>query len=79
MTCKEIVKEYLTKNGYDGLYKPDAPCGCELADFMPCEGEVLDCQAGYQHFNPNPNQDIVWAIFASKETPKNLDWDSVGC
>ncbi|MFZ5986364.1 MAG: hypothetical protein ACOYWZ_04450 [Bacillota bacterium] len=45
MTTFEIVKEYLEKNGYDGLYNGD--CGCNLDDFMPCEGFSSECSAGY--------------------------------
>jgi hypothetical protein len=48
MTVKMIVQEYLTKNGYDGLYNLDAPCGCLLGDLAPC-GDILGaCQAGYR-------------------------------
>ena len=43
-TVKEIVKEYLEKNNYDGLYCEF--CGCRLDDLMPCS-EASSCQAGY--------------------------------
>jgi len=45
MTVKEIVKEYLIKNGYDGLY--DRECGCRIDDLMPCVEGFEGCQAGY--------------------------------
>ena len=35
-TVMQIVKEYLTANGYDGLCHGDPACGCGLDDFMPC-------------------------------------------
>lgn len=34
MTIKEIVKEWLTTHGYDGLYHDR--CGCRINDLMPC-------------------------------------------
>jgi len=35
VSIKEITKQWLKANGYDGLYNCDG-CGCGLADFMPC-------------------------------------------
>ncbi len=37
MNCKDIVKQYLINNGYDGLAGEE--CGCTVDDtigFMPC-------------------------------------------
>jgi hypothetical protein len=53
MTCKEIIKQWLRDNGYDGLVKLDQfnlPCGCNLDDFMPCpdESDCRDCQPAYR-------------------------------
>ena len=28
MNVKDIVSDYLKKNGYDGLYSTQEPCGC---------------------------------------------------
>ena len=51
MNIKEIVSDYLKKNGYDGLYNPVEPCGCLLDDSMPgyewCN--QLECQPGFRH------------------------------
>jgi len=52
MTVKEIVKEHLEANGYDGLCRDD--CGCGLDDFMPCasfalEGVPTCCTPAYKH------------------------------
>ena len=52
MTVKEIIKEYLEKNGYDGLCREG--CGCGLEDFMPCgmfalENTVVGCKPAYKH------------------------------
>lgn len=54
MTGREIIAEYLKKNGFDGLFNADADCGCSLtdpeADFMACGGEGChECSPGYQH------------------------------
>lgn len=44
-----IVKDYLEKNGYDGLVDYNGECGCDLKDFMPCEGiEIQGCRPGYK-------------------------------
>ena len=47
MTVKEIVKDCLEKNGYDGLCSEN--CGCGLDDLMPCSGsETKNCQPAYK-------------------------------
>jgi len=49
MNCKEIIKDYLAKHGYDGLYLNDPGCSCGIEDLMPC-GEFGDgCHPGYKH------------------------------
>jgi hypothetical protein len=49
MTVKEILIEYLTVNGYQGLC--NECCGCGIADpddFIPCEGEIVNnCTPAY--------------------------------
>lgn len=45
ITVKFIVEKYLKENGYDGLYQPDS-CACEVDDLMPCDGDVMGCEAG---------------------------------
>lgn len=47
-TVKNIVIEYLQKNGFDGLTNVDLECGCHLEDFAPCGQVCEDCEAGYQ-------------------------------
>jgi hypothetical protein len=52
MNAREIVKQYLIVNGYDGLYGCDGlykevSCGCKINDLMPCGEVPLDCCAGY--------------------------------
>ena len=46
MNVREIVKEYLEKNGYDGLYSDE--CGCQSNDLMPCDAGNEKCIAGHK-------------------------------
>ncbi len=48
MTIKEIVKDYLDENGYDGLYDQDAECSCEKDDLFPCDSPMPNCITGYK-------------------------------
>lgn len=48
MTVKEIIKEYLTKNGFDGLCSPEHECGCNIEDLVCCYGYCLDCEPAYE-------------------------------
>ena len=43
---KEIIKEYLEENGYDGLYYDD--CACSVEDLIPCDEPNTNCQPGYK-------------------------------
>jgi hypothetical protein len=45
--CKEIVKDYLKRNGFDGLTMPGV-CGCGLDDFAPCCDEHEECVPAYK-------------------------------
>jgi hypothetical protein len=53
MNCKDIIKEYLIKNGYDGLYNENE-CGCFLKDLMPCGEAFSSCIPGYKCLCPDP-------------------------
>lgn len=44
MNVKEIVKEYLEKNGFGGLH--DDYCGCEINDLFPCDNVCSNCIPG---------------------------------
>ena len=47
ITVKEIIKEYLIKNNYDGLFYP-GECACKIDDLCPCCAEIcMNCQPGY--------------------------------
>ena len=50
-TVQEIVKGYLGKNGYDGLFNDEYStdegiCSCPANDLMPCGGDPSQCMAG---------------------------------
>ena len=45
-TVKEIVKEYLEKNGYGGLLKDE--CDCRTSDLFPCGEACEECKAGIE-------------------------------
>lgn len=49
MTVKEIITDWLKKNGYDGLCTEE--CGCQLGDLGPCclSENILSCVPGYKH------------------------------
>ena len=47
MNIYDIIREYLKKNGYDGLVSEDYECGCALDDFCPCE-MIGNCLAAYK-------------------------------
>lgn len=72
-TVKEIIEEYLKKNGYDGLYNADGNCGCCLDDLCPCGIEGIEnCKVGYKRpYNPETDEDIDetdWVITEKKES-----------
>ena len=49
-TVAEIITEYLSENGYDGLFNDSVPCGCVLGDIAPCSvdcGFPVECMAAY--------------------------------
>lgn len=46
-TVKEIIRDYLNENEFDGLYQP-GECACEKSDLAPCGDMLLDCMAGYK-------------------------------
>ena len=54
MTVLEIVKEYLEKNGFDGLVSP-GDCGCELSDLAPCCVDIEGCECEPAYKIPCPN------------------------
>jgi len=47
MNVQEIVREYLKKNEFDGLYN-SWECACGIDDLMPCDEVMPDCMPGYK-------------------------------
>jgi len=45
MNVKEIVREHLEENGYDGLFHDE--CGCKIGDLLPCKSNCDDCEPGF--------------------------------
>ena len=49
VNVRQIVKDYLIKNKFDGIWNAEIPCGCEINDLMPCEDWGIDiCEPGYK-------------------------------
>lgn len=48
MNIREIVDDYLLKNGFDGLFNPECDCGCARDDLMPCSDCTTECEPGYR-------------------------------
>ncbi len=56
MNVKEIVKEYLVKNGFDCLFCAEGEC--YIDDLMPCNRPLIDCEPGYKIPCQNKGFDI---------------------
>ena len=61
---KEIVREWLLENGFDGLHH-ESDCGCKVDDLAPCGECFSECTAGYEIKWPCGCGD--WVISSSKE------------
>lgn len=61
MTVLELIRDYLTTHGYDGLCDPDIECGCLLTDLQPCGEDPSHCQPGYRI-----QGDDGWGIYLTK-------------
>ena len=47
MNVEEIIKKYLTENGFSGLYHVEngrIECECNIDNLIPCWGDIGDCQ-----------------------------------
>ena len=68
---KEIVRRYLIKHGYDGLYSDLLECGCSVDDLMPCEGfnsNPYQCRPGYKV--KDPPDEFEFLIVAEKDSER---------
>ena len=75
MTVPDILKDWLTEHGYDGLCGDK--CGCELSDLAPCGCWPYDCKPGYKRLCANCSEadcefrgDVNWCI---RSDPKGGD------
>ena len=63
---KEIVRRYLIKHGYDGLYSENGQCGCGLDELMDCDSAGVGlCKPGHEVKDPSGEYDFL--IVAEKE------------
>lgn len=69
MKLREILKEYLEKNEYEGLVNIDLDCGCTIEDFMPCDAPYINCEAGYKK-SSTENKEFDWIIVPGKKPDK---------
>ncbi len=69
---KEIVAEYLEKNGFDGLFSC-SECACTKDDLEPCDEMRGDCEAGY--FIPKDHEDFDSEEYDYMIGPKNYKAD----
>ena len=74
----QMVDDYLTANGFDGLAGDECGCGIyDIGGIMPCEGfDPRVCQAAYKHKVPEDlvdyydGGDIIYA------PEKVMDWEA---
>lgn len=62
MNVRDILKDWLVIQGYDGLYYDEYECGCSVDDLVPCDESPLYCEPAYRQtndgFGPDkPNDD----------------------
>ena len=71
----QMVERFLRKNGYDGLFQPEGPCGCELGDIAPCGQIGGDCEAGYKvpGCNSDCGEGCGARLLPRQEVPHCLD------
>ena len=67
MNVKQIVKKYLTENGYDGLYGRYCIRGCQKRDLISCGGNPKLCKSGYIKRYEDSFGKTVWEIVPKKE------------
>jgi hypothetical protein len=49
-TVMDIIRQYLRREGYDGLVDAEGECGCLIDDLAPCESdEIVGCRPGYKY------------------------------
>jgi hypothetical protein len=48
MNAKDVIKNYLKDNNYDGMCCPGKGCSCHINDLFTCGDIPFDCLAGYK-------------------------------
>jgi hypothetical protein len=66
MNVKQIVKQYLTENGYDGL-RNGFGCGCRKSNLFLCNYSTDHCLPGYIKGRKDEFGNKTWAIVPKKE------------
>ena len=64
MNVQEILRSWLTKHGYDGLFNGDGHCACLRVNLMPCCSYCAGCEPGY--LAPCDCGDHNWHIVREK-------------
>ena len=64
MNLLHIVKEYLKREEFDGLFNEIGGCACKVDDLMPCSEPDTLCQPGYLGLCDCGDHD--WHIIANK-------------
>ena len=59
MDLQEMVKQWLSAHGYDGLFNPDDECGCAHENIMACGNPSPCCEPGYQRPGPSGEYDFI--------------------
>lgn len=68
MNAASIIREYLVKNGFDGLHNGGI-CGCDLDDLIPCEESIADCRPGYKVYQyEGDKRHYLWWICESRNS-----------
>ena len=75
MKLINIVRKYLTDNGFDGLFCDcGIDCACKVDDLMPCDHPSTDCTAGYlQPLTDEDDEDYGFRIGLVKPKEANDD------
>jgi len=66
MNVYEIIKDYLIKNGYDGLFCADYDCACLILDLQPCCEDMSRCKPGYKIQCPSGGVGYDWTMVDKK-------------
>lgn len=69
----EIVKQYLKKNGFDGLFNANGECACHVDALCPCDGCFAECEPGYRVEGCDCGQGCDYHIVREKPTKESQE------